>query len=101
MPRIAEQARPVTGDVDTHAGVHVAAAVDQVGRVLGTGAFPADAQVGQRGDDGLSAMGTSMSLGLQLLWQPTILGPQLGHAPTPTGPGSPRTADHKPGCWSL
>jgi transposase len=43
MPRLAEQARPVTGGVDTHAGVHVAAAVDQVGRVLGTGAFPADA----------------------------------------------------------
>ena len=43
MPRIAEQALPVTGGVDTHAGVHVAAAVDQVGRVLGTQAFPADA----------------------------------------------------------
>lgn len=28
---------------------------------------------------------------LQLLWQPTMLGPQLGHAPTPTDPGSPRT----------
>jgi transposase len=29
--------------VDTHADVHMAAAVDQVGRVLGTRAFPADA----------------------------------------------------------
>ena len=43
MPRIAEQALPVTGGVDTHAGVHVAAVVDRVGRVLGTQAFPADA----------------------------------------------------------
>src|SRR5690242_382290 len=43
MPRIAEQALPVTGGVDTHADVHVAAAVDQVGRVLGTRAFPANA----------------------------------------------------------
>src|SRR5438876_7559365 len=43
MPRIAEQAGPVTGGVDTHADVHVAAVVDQVGRVLGTQAFPADA----------------------------------------------------------
>jgi transposase len=43
MPRIAGQAMPVTGGVDTHADVHVAAAVDQVGRVLGTQAFPADA----------------------------------------------------------
>jgi len=41
MPRMAEQALPVTGGVDTHADVHVAAVVDQVGRVLGTGAFPA------------------------------------------------------------
>jgi transposase len=43
MPRIAEQALPVTGGVDTHADVHVAAAVDRVGRVLGTEAFPATA----------------------------------------------------------
>ncbi|MGE5289814.1 MAG: hypothetical protein ACM3ML_22030 [Micromonosporaceae bacterium] len=43
MPRIAEQACPVTGGVDTHAGVHVAAVVDQVSRVLGTQAFAADA----------------------------------------------------------
>src|SRR6266496_3445133 len=43
MPRIAEQAGPVTGGVDTHADVHVAAVVDQVGRVLGTQAFPATA----------------------------------------------------------
>ena len=33
----------VTGGVDTHADVHVAAVVDQVSRVLGTQAFPADA----------------------------------------------------------
>ena len=43
MARIAEQAGPVTGGVDTHADVHVAAGVDQVGRVLGTQAFPATA----------------------------------------------------------
>jgi transposase len=41
MSRIAEQAMPVTGGVDTHAEVHVAAVVDRVGRVLGTQAFPA------------------------------------------------------------
>ena len=43
MPRIAEQNGPVTGGVDTHADVHVAAVVDQVGRVLGTHAFPVTA----------------------------------------------------------
>ena len=37
MPSIAEEhVRPVTGGVDTHAEVHVAAVVDQVGLVLGT-----------------------------------------------------------------
>ena len=41
MPRIAEQAGPVTGGVDTHADVQVAAVAGRVGRVLGTGAFPA------------------------------------------------------------
>ena len=43
MSRMAEIAGPVTGGVDTHAGTHVAAVVDQVGRVLGTESFPAGA----------------------------------------------------------
>ena len=42
MSRMAKIAGPVTGGVDTHAGVHVAAVIDQVGRVLGTESFPAD-----------------------------------------------------------
>jgi transposase len=40
---MAKTAGPVTGGVDTHADVHVAAVVDQVGRVLGTESFPAGA----------------------------------------------------------
>ena len=36
-----EAARPVTGGVDTHGELHVAAAVDQVGGLLGTESFPA------------------------------------------------------------
>ena len=43
MPRIADAERLVIGGVDTHADRHVAAVVDQVGRVLGTGQFPATA----------------------------------------------------------
>jgi transposase len=43
LSRMAKIAGPVTGGVDTHADVHVAAVVDQVGRVLGTESFPADA----------------------------------------------------------
>jgi transposase len=42
LSRMAKTAGPVTGGVDTHAGVHVAAVADRVGRVLGTGSFPAD-----------------------------------------------------------
>ena len=44
MSRMAKTAGPVTGGVDTHAGAHVAAVIDQVGRVLGTESFPADEQ---------------------------------------------------------
>jgi transposase len=40
---MAKTTGPVTGGVDTHADRHVAAVVDQVGRVLGTESFPADA----------------------------------------------------------
>ena len=37
---IVETTRPVTGGVDTHADVHVAAAVDASGGVLGVASFP-------------------------------------------------------------
>lgn len=39
-----EEPRLVTGGVDTHADFHVAAVVDEVGRVLGTEKFPATAK---------------------------------------------------------
>jgi len=44
MLRMADAARSVTGGVDTHALAHLAAVVDQVGRVLGSEEFPASAQ---------------------------------------------------------
>jgi transposase len=65
MPRIAEQARPVTGGVDTHADVHVAAAVDQVGRVLGTQAFPADAAGYQAALAWMGAQGELAKVGVE------------------------------------
>jgi transposase len=34
------EARPVTGGVDTHAGTHVAAALDSIGGLLGVQEFP-------------------------------------------------------------
>jgi transposase len=65
MPRIAEQVLPVTGGVDTHADVHVAAAVDQVGRVLGTQAFPADAAGYQAALAWMSAHGELAKVGVE------------------------------------
>src|SRR5499427_10344143 len=38
---IVDDARPVTGGVDTHADTHVAAALDQIGGLLGVREFPA------------------------------------------------------------
>src|SRR5437764_6450708 len=40
---IVEEARPITGGVDTHADTHVAAALDPVGGLLGVREFPATA----------------------------------------------------------
>ena len=40
---IVEAARAVTGGVDTHLDIHVAAALDGVGALLGTAAFPTTA----------------------------------------------------------
>jgi len=44
MTSIADPDRAVTGGVDTHAEVNVAAVVDAVGRVLGTQQFPTTAE---------------------------------------------------------
>jgi transposase len=43
MTTMAEDARVITGGVDTHAGVHVAAALDSIGGLLGVREFPAAA----------------------------------------------------------
>ena len=40
---IVEDARAVTGGVDTHADMHVAAALDPIGGLLGVEEFPATA----------------------------------------------------------
>src|SRR5580765_7981732 len=38
---MADQTKEVTGGVDTHAANHVAAVIDEVGRLLATESFPA------------------------------------------------------------
>ena len=40
---IVDAARPVTGGVDTHLDVHVAAALDRIGGLLGVESFPTTA----------------------------------------------------------
>jgi len=44
MTTMADDQRPVTGGVDTHRDLHVPVVIDQVGRVLGTEAFPVHAR---------------------------------------------------------
>ena len=41
MSTMADPSRPVTGGVDTHLEFHVAAIIDDIGRILGTETFPA------------------------------------------------------------
>jgi transposase len=43
MSNIADDTLSVTGGVDTHADTHVAAVIDQIGRILGTESFPVSA----------------------------------------------------------
>jgi transposase len=80
---MAKIAGPVTGGVDTHADAHVAAVVDQVGRVLGTESFPAD----EAGYAGLLAWMRGHGELARVGWR----------APAATAPGWPAT--WLPGAW--
>jgi transposase len=62
---IVEQARPITGGVDTHAGTHVAAALDPVGGLLGVGEFPATAAGYARLLGWLGGFGTVALVGIE------------------------------------
>lgn len=56
---------PVVGGVDTHAGVHAAAVVDQTGRIIGGGQFPATAAGYRRLLDWMSDYGTVERVGVE------------------------------------
>ena len=62
---IVEEARPVTGGVDTHAGTHVAAALDPVGGLLGVREFPATAARYARLLGWLGGFGTVALVGIE------------------------------------
>lgn len=65
MPGIADSGRLVTGGVDTHAEVHVAGVVDQVGRVLGTREFPATAKGYQAALAWMAGQGDLVKVGVE------------------------------------
>jgi transposase len=62
---IVEEARPVTAGVDTHAGTHVAAALDSVGGLLGVREFPATAAGYARLLGWLGGFGTVCLVGIE------------------------------------
>ena len=62
---IVEEARPITGGVDTHADTHVAAALDSVGGLLGVQEFPATAVGYARLLGWLGGFGTVALVGIE------------------------------------
>src|SRR5215472_7410175 len=62
---IVNQARLVTGGVDTHADVHVAAALDGIGGLLGVAEFPVTPAGYARLLDWLASFGTVVLVGVE------------------------------------
>jgi transposase len=60
-----DPARTVTGGVDTHKDAHVAAALDGLGRVLGTESFPATATGYRRLDEWMRSFGELDAVGIE------------------------------------
>jgi len=65
MTRMPDPGREVTGGVDTHKDFHVAAAVDQLGKVLATAAFPARRSGYRQLLDWLSSFGPVSRVGVE------------------------------------
>ena len=59
------ETRAITGGVDTHADVHVAAALDPIGGLLGVGEFPATAAGYARLLGWLAGFGTVALVGIE------------------------------------
>src|ERR1700687_4263554 len=59
------EAPAITGDVDTHADVHVAAALDPVGGLLGVAEFPVTPAGYARRLSGRSGFGTVCLVGIE------------------------------------
>jgi transposase len=91
---IVEDARAITGGVDTHSEVHVAAALDPVGGLLGTREFPASAAgyaglldwLGGFGDLALAGVEGTGSYGAGLARYLAGHGVRVVEAARPAGP---------------
>ena len=62
---MAQDQRKVTGGVDTHLEVHVAAVVDEIGRILGTESFPATQRGYRQLHRWMSSFGTIIKVGAE------------------------------------
>jgi hypothetical protein len=100
---IVEEARPITGGVDTHADMHVAAALDSVGGLLGVREFPATAAgysgllgwLGGFGSVALVGIEGTGSYGAGLARHVAAAGIRVGRG-GPLGPAGPSPAGQAP-----
>lgn len=65
MPDSSRPQKGVIAGIDTHAEVHVVAALDELGAVLGTSSFPADAEGYRAAHAWLSGHGTVIAAGIE------------------------------------
>ena len=94
---IVEDARAITGGVDTHSEVHVAAALDPVGGLPGTREFPASAagyaglldRLGGFGNLALAGVEGTGSYGAGLARYLAAHGVRVVEAARPAGPPPP------------
>ena len=91
---IVEDARAITGGVDTHSEVHVAAALDAIGGLLGVREFPATKAgyagllgwLGEFGDVALVGIEGTGSYGAGLARHMAAAGVRVVEAARPAGP---------------
>ena len=98
---IVDEARPVTGGVDTHAGTHMAAALDRIGGLLGVQEFPATPDGYARllgwlrgfgavhlvGIEGTGSYGAGLARHITAAGIPGFVAPTGGAVPDPAWPG--------------
>ena len=72
MTTIADQGSRVTVGIDTHGEVHVAAALDELGRLLGIESFPTTARGHRRLERWALGFGTIDAVGIEMCSSPSL-----------------------------